>query len=337
LGGSSYIDNLILRDRATGAGGEGILDERRYYCQNWHHDVVALCDTSGAVIERANYTAYGSPIGTFTAIGNRKGYGGYETDATSTAAYHVRHRTMRHGLGRWNQRDPLHYSGTSTQFAYVYLDSQPLGSTDPTGFDRHVFAFEGLGGVSGISDPFVLIHWKPVITGIPHTHWHYYAQDEVDKAVRDAMEIATTRVVSNDFWPICFAHHTIIVLGYSNGGRAAIQFAEKMHDEEIKVNVGFTADPIPKGLELVPPLIFAPSIFLTKPRCTNRWVNHYQRTDRWLKGHKVKDADVNNKISDLGSDAHVDIPGDSRVTDSLKTEVTNISRWRIDYKCPEPP
>ncbi|MGI9014425.1 MAG: hypothetical protein ACR2GY_09280 [Phycisphaerales bacterium] len=60
-GGSSYIDDVILRDRDT--TGNGTLDERRCYLQNWHHDVVALMDTSGSISERINYDAYGSPIG----------------------------------------------------------------------------------------------------------------------------------------------------------------------------------------------------------------------------------------------------------------------------------
>lgn len=59
-GGSSYIDDVVLRDRDT--TGNGTLDERVYYCQNWRHDVVTLLDDAGAVVEHIRYSAYGIPF-----------------------------------------------------------------------------------------------------------------------------------------------------------------------------------------------------------------------------------------------------------------------------------
>lgn len=133
FGGSSYIDDVVLRDRMTGAGGEGVLDERLYYLQNWHHDVVALVDTSGAIVERANYDGYGMPIGTFSSggNGNRRGYAGYEIDPELAGHWHVRHRVLRSDLGVWTRRDPLGYVDGGR--LYGYARGKPIGARDPLG------------------------------------------------------------------------------------------------------------------------------------------------------------------------------------------------------------
>jgi RHS repeat-associated protein len=53
-GGSSYMDTVILRDRGT---------ERRYYCHDWHGDVVVILTPSAEIAERVKYSAYGIPLG----------------------------------------------------------------------------------------------------------------------------------------------------------------------------------------------------------------------------------------------------------------------------------
>ena len=63
-GGSSYIDRTIFRDRdvnGLGSGGDGTLEETRYYLQNWRNDVVELITTTGDIVERYVYDAYGRP------------------------------------------------------------------------------------------------------------------------------------------------------------------------------------------------------------------------------------------------------------------------------------
>ena len=66
-GGSSYIDDVILRDRDHNSGwtsaADGTLEQRRYYCQNWRHDVVALIKSDGKIAERDRYLSYGTPFG----------------------------------------------------------------------------------------------------------------------------------------------------------------------------------------------------------------------------------------------------------------------------------
>lgn len=66
-GGSSYIDDVILRDKDANTSwrnaSDGVLEERIYYCQNWRHDVVALINSSGGQVEQVRYSAYGIPFG----------------------------------------------------------------------------------------------------------------------------------------------------------------------------------------------------------------------------------------------------------------------------------
>ncbi|MCI0456510.1 MAG: RHS repeat protein, partial [Gemmataceae bacterium] len=51
LGGSLSVDGVILRDRDNTGGwnspSDGILEERRYYCQDWHGDVVVILTHDG--------------------------------------------------------------------------------------------------------------------------------------------------------------------------------------------------------------------------------------------------------------------------------------------------
>ncbi|MBX3403604.1 MAG: hypothetical protein KF699_09370 [Phycisphaeraceae bacterium] len=66
MGGSSYIDSVVLRDRDNSAkwsqAADGTLETRHYYAQNWRADVSAIFDNSGAVMEWQKYSAYGVPF-----------------------------------------------------------------------------------------------------------------------------------------------------------------------------------------------------------------------------------------------------------------------------------
>ena len=97
-GGSSYIDDCILRDRDHNSGwaaaADGTLEQRRYYCQNWRHDVVALIKSDGKIAERDRYLSYGTSFGspladaTFDGIVNASDTTQVNTDWG--ANYHVR-------------------------------------------------------------------------------------------------------------------------------------------------------------------------------------------------------------------------------------------------------
>ncbi len=77
LGGSSYIDAVILRDKdantAWTAASDGTLEERRYYCQNWRADVVAIVTSSGQQVEQDRYSSYGIPFGLYAGDVNSDG------------------------------------------------------------------------------------------------------------------------------------------------------------------------------------------------------------------------------------------------------------------------
>jgi RHS repeat-associated protein len=65
-GGSSYIDLVVMRDKDASTAWTATadaLDERRYYCQNWRADVVAIVTDAGWMSEWAKYSAYGVPFG----------------------------------------------------------------------------------------------------------------------------------------------------------------------------------------------------------------------------------------------------------------------------------
>ena len=59
-GSSSYIDSVIMRDEdantAWDAASDATLEERRYYCQNWRADVVALLKSGGDLSEWIRYS-----------------------------------------------------------------------------------------------------------------------------------------------------------------------------------------------------------------------------------------------------------------------------------------
>jgi RHS repeat-associated protein len=134
--GLRYIDDLVLRDRST----SGTLDERRYALQDANWNVLAFCDTSGAVSQRVAYTAYGVAQflnALFVPIsGNSYDwtvlYTGRVFDGES-GLYYYRMRYYHPVLGAFVSRDPIGYAGGSKLYSYV--DCNPLIRTDPEGKD----------------------------------------------------------------------------------------------------------------------------------------------------------------------------------------------------------
>ena len=93
------------------------------------------------------------------AVGNRRGYAGYEyapelegTGAAGRHLYHVRFRVYDADVGRWTRRDPLGY--VDGMGLYEYVRSIPVNNVDPFGltYDPWVLAlivhyFYGRGGL----------------------------------------------------------------------------------------------------------------------------------------------------------------------------------------------
>ena len=81
-GRSSYLDLVICRNKDANTGwtsaSDGVLEERLYYCQNWHAEVSAIVTSGGAMKEWVKYSAYGTPLGLPGGDTNSSG----ATDAT---------------------------------------------------------------------------------------------------------------------------------------------------------------------------------------------------------------------------------------------------------------
>ena len=184
-----------------------------------------------------------------------------------------------------------------------------------------VVAFEGLTGhpddALRFSFPFVQQHWLPLLDrAFVDFVCHYHSQGR--RGVRAAAQAALAAADADA------PRSRVIVLGYSNGGHAAIQFAECLAERGLGVRLGFTVDPIPKGLSLLLPA----RKVLAKPSNAARWVNFYQRTDRGslagvipLRGHAVLGADVNAEVTALGGRGHVRLPCHGEVLTRMAEEL----------------
>jgi YD repeat-containing protein len=95
MGGSSYIDSVVLRDKdgntAWTSAADGTLEDRIYYCQNWRNDVSVLVKPDSGngleIVEWIKYSAYGVPYCIAAADYNRSG-----------GNRHRRQYGLRHGL-----------------------------------------------------------------------------------------------------------------------------------------------------------------------------------------------------------------------------------------------
>jgi RHS repeat-associated protein len=138
--GLRYVDNLVLRDRDSDSSDS--LDERLYALQDANWNVVAMADSSGVIVERYAYSAYGKATisepdwsGTLTtsAYNNTTLYTGRELDV-ATGFYCYRARYYIAELGVFVGRDPLGYDAGDASL-YRYVGDAPAHQTDPTGLE----------------------------------------------------------------------------------------------------------------------------------------------------------------------------------------------------------
>ena len=127
-----HRDELILRDRDT--DGNGSLDERLYATMDYFNGTAVL-NTSGVVLERYAYSAFGvrrimaadfSPR-SISSFAWDFGFQGQFLDS-ETGWYNYGYRFYVPLLGRWINRDPIGEDGGVNLNAYGGND--PLGSVD---------------------------------------------------------------------------------------------------------------------------------------------------------------------------------------------------------------
>jgi RHS repeat-associated protein len=110
-----------------------------YYHSNQQYSTNAITNSSGAIVERYAYTAYGEPticnasgsVISNSTISNRYAYTGREWDAT-VALYHFRARWMSGLTGRFLGRDPIGFKGSPYNL-HELAKSSPILRRDPLG------------------------------------------------------------------------------------------------------------------------------------------------------------------------------------------------------------
>ena len=132
---ASYIDEPVVRITTSGSVAT-------YLHRNQQYSITALTNSTGAVVERYAYTAYGVPtitnasgtVLTSSAQNNRYLYTGREWDG-AISLYHYRARMYDASLGRFCSRDPIGFEGSKWGL-YAYLDCKPTTGVDPQGLTR---------------------------------------------------------------------------------------------------------------------------------------------------------------------------------------------------------
>jgi RHS repeat-associated protein len=133
-----YVDSMIARDRDTDANGS--LDERLYAIHDVNFNIVALVDTSGNVVERYAYDAFGGFVVLTPSWGSRASsnydwkhyHQGLKWDA-DLGGFDDRNRILGPAIGRFFQVDPIQFIGGDVVL-YRALSNNPFNRLDPLGF-----------------------------------------------------------------------------------------------------------------------------------------------------------------------------------------------------------
>jgi RHS repeat-associated protein len=114
------IDNKIRQKGSTSS-------TTYYFSQDHLGSTTALTGTTGKLVERETYDAYGNSAG---STRTRYGYTGRERDPLTTLLYY-RARFYDAQLGRFISEDPIGLVGGIN--AYAYVENNPLRFADPSG------------------------------------------------------------------------------------------------------------------------------------------------------------------------------------------------------------
>jgi RHS repeat-associated protein len=130
---ASYIDEPVMRWQTSNSTPV-------YYHRTQQYSITAITSSTGSVLERYAYTAYGLPSffdgsGSSLQTSNfaiRTLFTGREWD-NDIQQYHYRARMYDASLGRFCSRDPIGYHSSTN--AYDYTKDTPLVAIDPLGLD----------------------------------------------------------------------------------------------------------------------------------------------------------------------------------------------------------
>ncbi|MDR2439632.1 MAG: hypothetical protein LBE12_09735 [Planctomycetaceae bacterium] len=125
--GARYIDDLVCRQKES---------ETLYALADPNWNILALCNTSGDVVERYKYDSYGKPtildpdfiVKATSEFGWEYLYTTRQRD-TETGYYYARNRYR--GNDVWLTRDPAEYEDSISLYEYTF--SSPINWLDPTG------------------------------------------------------------------------------------------------------------------------------------------------------------------------------------------------------------
>jgi RHS repeat-associated protein len=106
-----------------------------YLHQDRNHSVVARTDSSGNVLSKDNFSAFGESSSLTT---NRFGYTAQRFDSES-GQYYYRARYYEPAIGRFIQPDPIGYSVGLNLYGYV--GNNPISFVDPLGLDPNTFMY----------------------------------------------------------------------------------------------------------------------------------------------------------------------------------------------------
>jgi RHS repeat-associated protein len=130
---ASYIDEPVVR-KQTGTGGTIL-----YYHRNQQYSTYAITSSTGTVLERYAYTAYGQPtilhssgsVLASSSIAIRHSYTGREWDEVAGLHY-FRARWVTGNGGRFLSRDPIGFKGSEWDL-YEFVGARALQMIDPSG------------------------------------------------------------------------------------------------------------------------------------------------------------------------------------------------------------
>lgn len=165
MGGSSFIDAVVFRDRdantAWTAAGDGALEERRFYCQNWRGDVIGVAKDTETPVEWVRYSSYGEPMVYPLADLNRDGI----VNSTDTTIW---------GLLKTGG------SSAAAVTSDLNFDGVAANTADDDAFNESFTANSGKSGVGKVSSDavgnrigYAAYQWDPVISAFHVRHRVY--------------------------------------------------------------------------------------------------------------------------------------------------------------------